>query len=1141
MAVSVLCGCATLAETTNEVRYLLVTSTNLALAFQPLADYRSAQGTPAEVVTVEGIAASYPGIDLPEQIRNCARDYYINRGTHYLAIGGDDHIVPSRYCRDSPEREIQPADLYYADMDGASWDTDYDGVYGTPNDVGVTELTPELAFGRIAVRTPAEAAAYITKLARYESATPTGFARSMLLMGGDGWTSTTWGSDRPPDLRDHDPVGNKEAALRDIYATYIQPGWQAVPLHLFTATYTSWDTQKCGDYYITNDRIREQWNKGVHYVYLWNHGNKKYWDIPDYNSSALFFHAEAAKLTNPIPSVVFSRSCGTAMYDYAVDPCLGEAFIRNSNGGAIAFFGYSRSVGGRPQMQQVLTAIFQQRHRVLGEALAAALSDLAEETANSGVLYGQYVMCLLGDPACKLLEDDGGKQIQLFSPSGCEVIELGRMETVRWNAAGNGFGSNETVRIDYSLDDGSTWQPLPGAGALPWHACSFAWDTTGYPASRSYRLRLVSSEEPHASSTSRRAFSVVPVGLLTVASEPIEKLIVQGDQAGLTRYQITVPIGDAVRLRADAPTNLAFCAWKDASGEIIEISTNLNITFNGPITVCACYTNRSAGTFYYVNDEVGDGGVGPGDDENDGLTPGTPMRELPALLKKHPFLCSGNSVFVSDGIYAGNITISTTNAGLRIVGAGSDRTIISAGGTNRCLYVSADCELEAICLRDGVAGDGGGITCGDAELTLRRCALVGNLADSMRGGAVCTRGNALLRMEDCLLAQNEAWRGGAICAFDASSILATNCNFSSNSASATSGAIRLWGSETRCDLTDCVFIGNTAGNDAGAIHLLNGSSGHVTRCRFTGNQGDSGGAIKAEGNASVHVAMCLAISNVARVDGGALYLNVNSTGVVDRCTLAANRANRGGAVCSQDSAALYLSRSVLAQNQATASGTNLCLLSAVPAQVNYTLADIGYSGQGNLVGNPLFSAPGQGDYRLTIASPGLDACAGSSGSETDLSGVASPLDANQDGLCFADMGAFEFLNPDSDSDGDGLSDGDEMAWGTGLLLHDSDGDGMKDGAEARAATDPKNSADFFAITEYGKMAASSRIRWSAKAGKTYQVETSPDLLTWSGAPAGAGADQQSRQTALTNGVLLYVEPPPMTNCGGFYRILLLDD
>ncbi|MBL8783311.1 MAG: hypothetical protein JNJ59_00305, partial [Deltaproteobacteria bacterium] len=47
-----------------------------------------------------------------------------------------------------------------------------------------------------------------------------------------------------------------------------------------------------------------------------------------------------------------------------------------------------------------------------------------------------------------------------------------------------------------------------------------------------------------------------------------------------------------------------------------------------------------------------------------------------------------------------------------------------------------------------------------------------------------------------------------------------------------------------------------------------------------------------------------------------------------------------------------------------------------------------------------------------------------------------------------------------DSDGDGVSDGDEsLVWGTDPTQGDSDGDGVSDGAEIAAGKDPSDPSD----------------------------------------------------------------------------------
>jgi hypothetical protein len=94
---------------------------------------------------------------------------------------------------------------------------------------------------------------------------------------------------------------------------------------------------------------------------------------------------------------------------------------------------------------------------------------------------------------------------------------------------------------------------------------------------------------------------------------------------------------------------------------------------------------------------------------------------------------------------------------------------------------------------------------------------------------------------------------------------------------------------------------------------------------------------------------------------------------------------------------------------------------------------------------------------------GQEAAAGTNplNADTDGDGVSDsqdvgPLDPNSDsdGDGVADSNDVGPLNPNSDSDGDGLSDSAETALGTNPLNADTDGDGLSDAAEVAGVTSP---------------------------------------------------------------------------------------
>ena len=810
----------------NPGAYLLITSESLADSFQPLVDRRASQGFLGELITIEAIDSTYTGVDIQEKVRNCIKDHYDPCTPLFVALGGDESIVPVRYCLAGGVS----ADLYYADIDGGSWDLDEDGIYGEPNDVFVESIIPEAYFGRIPVREPYDVSAYIEKVIRYETVTPDNFSRSMLCIGGRELRS---GNARPLDFRYHDPVCATEIKLTRDYLQLIQPYWQAAPLHLFFKTLTSWDESCCGDYLLTADNVIYRISQGYHFVIFHGHSGAYNWSL---RAGVPFNWDHASRLVNHIPHILWSGGCSAARYDGEDDPTLSEAFIRNPHGGAVAVFGHARSVGPSPNRPALWCRIFQHRDPYLGQAFANALASKAPEAVEDNKRINRYMFTFLGDPAIKLrLDEEPGRKIQLFSPNGCEIIDPNDTDiTIRWNAQGTDFSSDDMVKLEYSLDSGASWLSIPGAEALPYNSRAFTWQAAySIPYGTNYRIRASLIDNPTISSESNKDFMITNLGLLSVKSVPYAVWI-SGTHPGDTNYTFSTIVGETVMLTAPATAGeYEFICWSDEGGRSLSHERTYEFTFEGDTTVIARYVQPH----YYVNDEIPEQDFAAGDDLNDGLSPQTPKRHIQSILNSYPDIGWYVIIHISKGTYPENINLNAGNNGLMILGSGSENTIIDGQLNGSCLvlYHCDSCSIKGLTLSNGYAANGGGMFCQKSSPTVEDCKFVHNTSSNRGGGLYAL--NSTPKLVRCTFSHNSAKRGGGITNIGSDTIL-TNCILSCNSSQDQGGGIYNRGSNST--LINCTLSGNTAGGKRGigsAIFNKDDSKSTLINCIVWDNPG----------------------------------------------------------------------------------------------------------------------------------------------------------------------------------------------------------------------------------------------------------------------------------------------------------------
>lgn len=451
--------------------YVIITNSALNSSFQPLINWKISEGLTARTVLMEDIMkdARYnaDGLfgdgtgsplfnDTQVHIRNFIKDAYLNWGTKYVLLGGDDGIIPVRgiydYEGDYTDYSI-PCDMYYGALDG-SWDKNNDTIFGEavyhwngPENATAGEeadFFAEVYIGRATVNTPQQAANFVGKTLAYEQS-PQAVYLDNALMVGQALDDVTQGA-------------NGEDTIAEL-----------MPQYTMTRLY-----DRDGTY--SKSAVVSALNSGIHVVTHDGHSN--------YRIVMSLTSADIDALTNTQYFFVYSMGCFSAAFDTALSgtiEAVGEHFITATHG-AFAYLGNSRygwycpasDDGPGERYARSFFSVLNSGTRNLGKVL-----QLSKEEEPLLDRWTYFTLNLLGDPETEIVTSLNNPTAHLKTRTDLLAPpHIGGTVNVTGTAK-RGNGSSATFS-NYALDFGNGTSPA-------------SWMTTGITLANNGQTEVTNS------------------------------------------------------------------------------------------------------------------------------------------------------------------------------------------------------------------------------------------------------------------------------------------------------------------------------------------------------------------------------------------------------------------------------------------------------------------------------------------------------------------------------------------------------------------------------------------------------------------------------------------------------------------------
>ena len=272
-------------------------------------------------------------------------------------------------------------------------------------------------MSRLPVRTSSEVIGYTQKLISYEQ----GSTNNRLLLSGK---------------QTHRQIGNISDShyfCEQLYNDYVLPFWNGEKYCLYDTGYELPDSASC---YISDENLFSEIDRGYNIIFERSHGNEDKWMLVDTESAVGNYTVQhGAGQANTKGTVIVTSACITNAFArigemFNTDPCLSESLLRNSNGGALAYFGSSsfgfvHPTSNNLYYSDLINAHFfsnlyvpktDESEYCFGAVATSAKTDFIEEVATDAIYrWLMFSINSMGDPEMQVYTDTPKKFSRLVS------------------------------------------------------------------------------------------------------------------------------------------------------------------------------------------------------------------------------------------------------------------------------------------------------------------------------------------------------------------------------------------------------------------------------------------------------------------------------------------------------------------------------------------------------------------------------------------------------------------------------------------------------------------------------------------------------------------------------------------------------